>query len=97
MWAGCPLSAYSGMLNTGTSVLKQHKEPEGAYRPHPADARQPPEDIETVYSGDIAAVIGQKNSTTGDTPVMRSTPSSSSPWSSPSRVIRKAIEPQDQG
>ena len=58
---------YSGMLNTGTSVLnstKNQKERIGRILQMHANHR---EDIETVYSGDIAAVIGLKNSTTGDT------------------------------
>ncbi len=36
------IRVYSGLLNTGTSRSQLHQEAEGAHRPHPADARQPP-------------------------------------------------------
>ena len=58
---------YSGTLNTGSSVLnstKGQKERIGRILQMHANHR---EDIETIYSGDIAGVIGLKNSTTGDT------------------------------
>ena len=61
------IRVYSGTLNTGTQVLnstKRQKERIGRILQMHANHR---EDIETVYSGDIAAVIGLKNSTTGDT------------------------------
>ena len=61
------IRVYSGVLNTGTSVLnstKNQKERIGRILQMHANHR---EDIETVYSGDIAAVVGLKNSTTGDT------------------------------
>ncbi len=52
------------------------------------------EDIDTVYSGDIAAVIGLKNSTTATPSATRSTPSSWSPWSSPSRLSGWPLSPR---
>ena len=58
---------YSGKLTTGSTVLnstKNQKERIGRILQMHANHR---EDIETVYSGDIAAVVGLKNSTTGDT------------------------------
>ena len=61
------IRVYSGVLNTGTSVLnstKRQRERIGRILQMHANHR---EDIETVYSGDIAAVVGLKNSTTGDT------------------------------
>ena len=63
----CIRDSYSGVLNTGTTVLnstKKQKERIGRILQMHANHR---EDIETVYSGDIAAVIGLKNTTTGDT------------------------------
>ena len=36
---------------------QQHQEAEGAHRPHPADARQPPGGISRIFSGDIAAAV----------------------------------------
>ena len=61
------IRVYSGVLSTGTSVLnstKNQRERIGRILQMHANHR---EDIEQVYSGDIAAVIGLKNSTTGDT------------------------------
>ena len=57
------IRVYSGLLNTGTSVLnstKNQKERIGRILQMHANHR---EDIETVYSGDIAAVVGLKNTT----------------------------------
>ena len=58
---------YSGHLTTGSSVLnstKNQKERIGRILQMHANHR---EDIEEVYSGDIAAAVGLKNTTTGDT------------------------------
>ena len=58
---------YSGILNTGTSVLnstKHQRERIGRILQMHANHR---EDIECCYAGDICAVIGLKNTTTGDT------------------------------
>ena len=85
---------YSGMLNTGTSVLnstKKHKERIGRILQMHANHR---EDIETVYSGDIAAVIGLKNSTTGDTLCDEKHPIILESMEFPEPVIRVAIEPK---
>ena len=75
---------YSGTLNTGSSVLnatKGKRERVGRLLQMHANHR---EDLETVYSGDIAAVVGLKNTPPATPSVMRSTPSCWSPWSSPS-------------
>ena len=85
---------YSGMLNTGTSVLnstKKQKERIGRILQMHANHR---EDIETVYSGDIAAVIGLKNSTTGDTLCEEKHPIILESMEFPEPVIRVAIEPK---
>ncbi len=58
---------YSGTLNSGSYVqntIKDQKERVGRLLQMHADHR---EDIQTVYSGDIAAVVGLKNTFTGDT------------------------------
>ena len=58
---------YSGILNTGTAVLnstKHQRERIGRILQMHANHR---EDIECCYAGDICAVIGLKNTTTGDT------------------------------
>ena len=85
---------YSGTLTTGSSVLnatKGKRERMGRILQMHANHR---EDIESVYSGDIAAVVGLKNTTTGDTlcdekhPIILESMEFSEP------VIRVAIEPK---
>ena len=88
------IRVYSGMLNTGTSVLnstKGQKERIGRILQMHANHR---EDIETVYSGDIAAVIGLKNTTTGDTLCDEKAPIILESMEFPDPVIRVAIEPK---
>ncbi len=85
---------YSGILNTGTSVLnstKNQKERIGRILQMHANHR---EDIETVYSGDIAAVIGLKNSTTGDTLCDEKHPIILESMEFADPVIQMAIEPK---
>ncbi len=85
---------YSGMLNTGSSVLnstKGQKERIGRILQMHANHR---EDIETIYSGDIAGVIGLKNSTTGDTLCDDKHPVILESMEFPEPVIRVAIEPK---
>ena len=85
---------YSGVLNTGTGVLnstKNQKERIGRILQMHANHR---EDLETVYSGDIAAVIGLKNSTTGDTLCDEKHPIILESMEFPDPVIRVAIEPK---
>jgi elongation factor G len=85
---------YSGVLNTGTTVLnstKQQKERIGRILQMHANHR---EDIECCYSGDICAVIGLKNSTTGDTLCDEKHPIILESMEFPEPVIRVAIEPK---
>ena len=85
---------YSGVLNTGSSVLnstKGQKERIGRILQMHANHR---EDIETIYSGDIAGVIGLKNSTTGDTLCDDKHPIILESMEFPEPVIRVAIEPK---
>ena len=85
---------YSGTLSTGTSVLnstKGQKERIGRILQMHANHR---EDIETIYSGDIAGVIGLKNSTTGDTLCDEKYPVILESMEFPEPVIRVAIEPK---
>ena len=82
------------MLNTGSSVLnstKGQKERIGRILQMHANHR---EDIETIYSGDIAGVIGLKNSTTGDTLCDEKHPVILESMEFPEPVIRVAIEPK---
>ena len=85
---------YSGQLSTGTAVLnstKGHRERIGRILQMHANHR---EDIETIYSGDIAGVIGLKNSTTGDTLCDEKHPIILESMEFPEPVIRVAIEPK---
>ena len=88
------IRVYSGVLNTGTTVLnstKKQKERIGRILQMHANHR---EDIEEIYSGDIAAVIGLKNSTTGDTLCDPAHPIILESMEFPDPVIRVAIEPK---
>ena len=85
---------YSGTLNTGSSVLnstKNVRERMGRILQMHANHR---EDIETVYSGDIAAAVGLKNTTTGDTLCDEKHPILLESMEFPEPVIRVAIEPK---
>ena len=85
---------YSGTLTTGSSVLnatKGKRERMGRILQMHANHR---EDIETVYSGDIAAVVGLKNTTTGDTLCDEKHPIVLESMEFPEPVIRVAIEPK---
>ena len=85
---------YSGKLTTGSTVLnstKNQKERIGRILQMHANHR---EDIEEIYSGDIAAVIGLKNSTTGDTLCDEKHPIILESMEFPEPVIRVAIEPK---
>ena len=85
---------YSGTLNTGSPVLnatKGKRERVGRLLQMHANHR---EDLETVYSGDIAAVVGLKNTTTGDTLCDEKHPIVLESMEFPEPVIRVAIEPK---
>ncbi len=85
---------YSGTLTTGSSVLnatKGKRERMGRILQMHANHR---EDIDTVYSGDIAAVVGLKNTTTGDTLCDEKYPIILESMEFPEPVIRVAIEPK---
>ena len=85
---------YSGTLTTGSSVLnatKGKRERMGRILQMHANHR---EDIDTVYSGDIAAVVGLKNTTTGDTLCDEKHPIVLESMEFPEPVIRVAIEPK---
>ena len=85
---------YSGVLNTGISVLnstKHQRERIGRILQMHANHR---EDIECCYAGDICAVIGLKNTTTGDTLCDEKAPIILESMEFPEPVIRVAIEPK---
>ena len=85
---------YSGIMNTGTAVLnatKNQRERIGRILQMHANHR---EDIECCYAGDIAAVVGLKNTTTGDTLCDPAHPVILESMEFPDPVIRVAIEPK---
>jgi len=90
----CFFRVYSGTLNAGNNVLNANKgqrERIGRILQMHANHR---EDIETVYSGDIAAAVGLKNTTTGDTLCDEKAPIVLESMEFPDPVIRVAIEPK---
>ena len=90
----CYFRVYSGTLEKGTSVLnctKGVKERMGRILQMHANHR---EDIDMVYAGDIAAVVGVKNTTTGDTFCDEDHPIILESMVFPEPVIEVAIEPK---
>ncbi len=85
---------YSGTLSSGSHVYnstKDNKERIGRILQMHANDR---EDIDIVYSGDIAAAVGLKNTTTGDTLCDEKHPIILESMEFPEPVIRVAIEPK---
>ena len=90
----CYFRVYSGTLDKGMSVLnctKGTKERMGRILQMHSNHR---EDIDTVYAGDIAAVVGVKNTTTGDTFCDENHPIILESMVFPDPVIEVAIEPK---
>ena len=85
---------YSGTLETGKTVMnatKGQRERMGRILQMHANHR---EDIDMVYTGDIAAAVGLKNTTTGDTLCDEKNPIILESMEFPEPVIRVAIEPK---
>jgi len=85
---------YSGTAEAGSTVLnstKGQRERLGRVLLMHANHR---EDIDKVYAGDIAAAVGLKNTTTGDTLCSESDPIVLESMEFPEPVIRVAIEPK---
>ena len=85
---------YSGSLSKGDTVYNPRtnkRERISRLIQIQADKR---EDVDTCYSGDIAAIVGIKNITTGDTLCDESDPILLEPPSFPEPVISMAIEPK---
>jgi elongation factor G len=88
---------YSGVLQAGSSVLnatKGKRERIGRLLKMHADKR---EDIEAVYAGDIAAAVGLRTATTGDTLCDETRPIVLESIQFPEPVIAIAIEPKTKG
>ena len=92
----CFFRVYSGTLETGSTVLnsnKDKKERIGRILQMHANHRQ---DIDKVYAGDIAAAVGVKDVTTGDTLCDIDHPVILESMEFPDPVIDIAIEPKDK-
>ena len=90
----CFFRVYSGKIAAGTPCLnsvKDQKERMGRILLMHANHR---EDIPVAYSGDIAAAVGLKNTTTGDTLCDENNPIILESMNFPDPVIRVAIEPK---
>ena len=90
----CFFRVYSGTLTAGSTVYnstKDNTERIGRIVQMHANHRQ---DLEMVYAGDIAAAVGLKNTTTGDTLCDEKHPIILESMEFPEPVIRVAIEPK---
>ena len=90
----CFFRVYSGTVDAGSGVynsVKRNRERLGRVLQMHANHR---EDLETVYAGDIAAAVGLKNTTTGDTLCDEKHPVILESMNFPEPVIRVAIEPK---
>ena len=87
---------YSGVLNSGSYVLnasKDKRERIGRILQMHANTRA---EIQTVYSGDIAAAVGLKDTTTGDTLCDEKSPVILESIEFPEPVIEVAVEPKSK-
>ena len=90
----CFFRVYSGTINAGSTVynsVKGQNERMGRILQMHSNKR---EEIECCYAGDIAAVVGLKNTTTGDTLCDKNYPVILESMEFPEPVIRVAIEPK---
>lgn len=90
----CFFRVYSGTVSAGTTVynsVKDTNERLGRILQMHANDRK---DIDCVYAGDIAAAVGLKNTTTGDTLCDEKAPVILKSMEFPDPVIRVAIEPK---
>ena len=90
----CFFRVYSGTVSAGTTVYNSVKDTDerfGRILQMHANHRQ---DIDIVYAGDIAAAVGLKNTTTGDTLCDEKHPIVLESMEFPEPVIRVAIEPK---
>ena len=90
----CFFRVYSGIVAAGTTVLnatKDKKERMGRILQMHANHRA---DLEVCYCGDIAAAVGVKNTTTGDTLCDENNPVILESMEFPEPVISLAIEPK---
>jgi len=90
----CFVRVYSGSVTTGTTVYnatKKGRERLGRIVMMHANHRQ---DVDQIFAGDIAGIVGIKNTTTGDTLCDEKNPIILESMEFPDPVIRVAIEPK---
>ena len=90
----CFFRVYSGNITSGSTIYNSTKDSNerlGRILQMHANHRQ---DIDAVYAGDIAAAVGLKNTTTGDTLCLEKDPIILESMEFPDPVIRVAIEPK---
>ena len=86
---------YSGVLNSGDSVYQLGQGQQGAHRPHLLQMHaNDREEIKEVHAGDIAAAVGLKDVTTGDTLCDSNSPIILEPMEFPEPVISWPSSPR---
>ncbi len=90
----CFFRVYSGTVTAGSTVYNSVKDNNERMRRIVQMHANPRQDLDIVYSGDIAAAVGLKNTTTGDTLCDEKHPIILESMEFPEPVIRVAIEPK---
>ncbi|MBQ6545753.1 MAG: elongation factor G [Lachnospiraceae bacterium] len=90
----CFFRVYSGSITTGSMVYNSTKDVRERFGRILLMHANHREDLEGVYAGDIAAAVGLKNTTTGDTLCFEQKPIILESMEFPEPVIRVAIEPK---
>ena len=85
---------YSGVINNGSYVYNSTKQKRERFSRIVMMHANHREDVETVYSGEIAAAVGLKDTTTGDTLCDEKNPIVLESMEFPEPVIQVAIEPK---
>ena len=90
----CFIRVYSGTITAGSTVYNANKKGRERFGRIVLMHANHREDVDQIYAGDIAAVIGIKNTTTGDTLCDENHPVILESMVFPEPVIRVAIEPK---
>ena len=90
----CFFRVYSGSITTGSMVYNSTKDVRERFGRILLMHANHREDLDGVYAGDIAAAVGLKNTTTGDTLCFEQKPIILESMEFPEPVIRVAIEPK---
>lgn len=85
---------YSGVINSGSYVYNSTKQKRERFSRIVMMHANHREDVDTVYAGEIAAAVGLKDTTTGDTLCAESAPIVLESMEFPEPVIQVAIEPK---